>query len=112
MSVTAILHERGSSQLRSTSGGWKPLVGLLEQKLRGSGVMSKLVEAVQRCDVDAMKEAIASGADLNEMDDGMTPLLWAILGGHFDAIKLLLESGADPNVRPNPAAADREAHPF
>jgi ankyrin repeat protein len=33
----------------------------------------------------------------------MTQLLWAILGGYFDAVKLLLESGADPNVRPNPS---------
>ena len=64
---------------------------------------SRLIESVQRCDIGAMKEAIAAGADLNEIDAGMTPLLWAILGGYFDAVKLLLESGADPNVRPNPS---------
>ena len=64
---------------------------------------SRLIQAVQRCDIEAMKEAIAEGADLNEIDCGMTPLLWAILGGYFDAVKLLLENGADPNVRPNPS---------
>ena len=64
---------------------------------------SRLIEAVQRCDIAAMKEAVAAGADLNEIVGGMTPLLWAILGGYFDAVKLLLESGADPNVRPNPS---------
>jgi len=32
----------------------------------------------------------------------MTPLLWAIFRGDIDAVRLLLESGADPNVRPNP----------
>jgi ankyrin repeat protein len=49
-----------------------------------------------------MRQAIASGADLNEFDDfRMTPLLWAIMRGDIDAVRLLLESGADPNVRPN-----------
>jgi ankyrin repeat protein len=63
--------------------------------------VSKLTDAVLRSDYAAMKEAIASGADLNEMADSMTPLLWAILRGDIDAVRLLLESGADPNARPN-----------
>ena len=41
-------------------------------------VKSRLIEGVQRCDMGAMKEAIAAGADLNEIDGGMTPVLWAI----------------------------------
>ncbi len=49
-----------------------------------------------------MTHVIGAGADLNEIDGNMTPLLWAILGGHLDAVKLLLQHGADPNVRPNP----------
>ena len=62
--------------------------------------MSKLVEAAQRNDIPAMKEAIASGNDLNEIDSQyhMTPLLWAIFGGYIDAVRLLLESGANPNT--------------
>jgi len=66
-------------------------------------VASRLIEAVRRCDLEAMKRAIAEGADPNEIDCDVTPLLWAILGGYFDAVKLLLENGADPNVRPNPS---------
>ncbi len=65
--------------------------------------MSKLTEAVLRSDVEAMKQAIASGDNLNEFDGGLTPLLWAIFRGDVDAVRLLLESGADPNVRPNPS---------
>ncbi len=64
--------------------------------------MSKLIEGILRDDIEGMRKAIASGADLNEINSGMTPLLWAILGGYFDAVKLLLESGADPNVQPTP----------
>jgi uncharacterized protein len=64
---------------------------------------SALIEAVLHSDYAAMKVAIAGGADLNELADDMTPLLWAILGGDLQAVRLLLESGADPNVRPNPS---------
>ena len=62
---------------------------------------SKLTEAVLRSDYVAMTAAIAEGANLNELTDGMTPLLWAIMRGDLEAVRLLLESGADPNVRPN-----------
>lgn len=66
-------------------------------------ILSKLVEATVRSDLQAMKEAIASGDNLNQVEEGMTPLLWAIFGGNILAVRLLLESGADPNVRPNPS---------
>jgi ankyrin repeat protein len=65
--------------------------------------MSKLKEAVLRSDLSAIKQAIVDGDDLNELDAGMTPLLWAIFRGDIDAVRLLLESGADPNARPNPS---------
>jgi ankyrin repeat protein len=77
----------------------------LDQNPLGVGVTNKLIEAVLRCDIEAMKREIASGANPNEIDAGMTPLLWAIMGGYFDAVKLLLENGADPNVRPNPSGS-------
>jgi ankyrin repeat protein len=50
-----------------------------------------------------MRELIASGVDLNEFDGlEMTPLLWAIMRGDIDAVRILLESGADPNAKPYP----------
>jgi len=61
--------------------------------------MSKLKDAVLGSDLDAMKSAIASGDDLNELSGGMTPLMWAVFRGDIDAVRLLLESGADPNIR-------------
>ena len=65
--------------------------------------MSELVDATLRSDYAAMKKAIASGSNLNELAGGMTPLLSAVFRGDIDAVRLLLESGADPNVRPNPS---------
>lgn len=76
--------------------------GACDSKLK-KGIHSKLVKAVLFSDLDAIRQAIADGADVNELDAGMTPLLWAIFRGDIDAVRLLLKSGADPNVRPNPS---------
>ena len=65
--------------------------------------MSKLEAAVLCSNLDAMKQAIDAGDDLNELKGDMTPLLWAIMGGNIDAVRLVLQSGADPNIRPNPS---------
>jgi ankyrin repeat protein len=78
------------------------LVALLEDDERGlekSGV-SKLSDAVLCSDLSAMAEAINAGANVNEVDreHKMTPLLWAILRGDIEAVRLLLNSGADPNL--------------
>ena len=51
-----------------------------------------------------MRQLVLSGADPNEFDGyRMTPLLWAIMQGDINAVRFLLENGADPNVRPNPS---------
>jgi hypothetical protein len=63
-----------------------------------------LSDAVLRSDYDRMRRLVGTGVDPNEFDDfRMTPLLWAAMRGDIAAVKILLESGADPNVRPNPS---------
>lgn len=62
--------------------------------------MSKLVDAVMRCDYEGVRNALAQGADVNEADGNMTPLLSAIMTGHVETVRILLEHGADPNFRP------------
>jgi ankyrin repeat protein len=69
----------------------------------GEYVPSKLMYAVRRGDIGTMKEAIATGADPNEIYDGMTPLMFAVYRGDENAVRLLLESGANPNLRPTPS---------
>jgi ankyrin repeat protein len=47
---------------------------------------------------------IAAGVDVNAVDgDGYTALMLAAQGGLDELVRLLLENGADPNVRVSPA---------
>ena len=52
-------------------------------------------------DCEALKRALAKAADVNEIfpGSGWTPLLHAVTQGHYDAAKLLLEHGADPDIQ-------------
>ena len=95
--LAALMQRAGFTDVRIASWNFGSVV------LHTARRHSALTDAVLRSDYAAMTAAIARGANLNEMVDEMTPLLWAIMGGDIDAVRLLLESGADPNVRPNRA---------
>ena len=60
-----------------------------------------LLDAVKRRgNIEAVKQAIADGADLNAMgDEGETPLHQAALGGHKEVAELLIVKGADLNAK-------------
>jgi ankyrin repeat protein len=62
-----------------------------------------LHQASERNDLAEMERLIAEGADLNarshENDGGRVPLEDAIEYGHLEAVKLLLDKGAEVNVR-------------
>jgi ankyrin repeat protein len=66
--------------------------------------VNRLTTAVLRSEYDLMLRIIVAGDDPNELDESkMTPLLWAIMRGDITAVRILLEDGADPNVRPTPS---------
>lgn len=46
--------------------------------------------------VDVLREATRSEANAKDID-GMTPVLWAAFEGHFDALKLLVARGGNPD---------------
>nr|WP_236070853.1 ankyrin repeat domain-containing protein [Streptomyces polyasparticus] len=49
---------------------------------------------------DAVREALADGADIEARDDrGRTPLLLAATGDHDVAARILVEAGADPDAQ-------------
>jgi ankyrin repeat protein len=58
-----------------------------------------LAVAANRGNVDVMRMLIAHGVDLNGRAElGMTPLMWAAQMGHPEAVALLLQHGANPNL--------------
>ena len=52
-------------------------------------------------DLPAMKRYIADGEDVNALDDylNLSPLTWAALNGQTEAARILIENGADVNIR-------------
>jgi len=65
-----------------------------------SGGMTALLLAARDGRVAAVSALIAGGADVNQQSAGdrSTPLVMAIINGHFDTANFLLNRGADPNV--------------
>jgi hypothetical protein len=63
---------------------------------------SPLFRAVSNDDIEALKELIANGADVNDKDDnysGITPLFLAVENGNLATVEMLLEFGAKVNSR-------------
>ena len=58
-----------------------------------------IVGAARDGDIKALKQHIAKGADVNALHFEMPPLTWAALMGQTEAVKLLLQHGADINGR-------------
>ena len=58
-----------------------------------------LVGAVREGDIEAIKQHIAEGADVNALHFEMPPLTWAVTAGQTEAAELLLQHGADINGR-------------
>jgi len=62
----------------------------------------QLTQAVTSGDAGAVSTVLANGADVNERTGGgQTPLILATIFGHTHLIPLLLEAGADPQLRDN-----------
>jgi hypothetical protein len=65
-----------------------------------------LYNAVIKANIDSVKQALASGADINRQDkNGYTSLMWACAycsdPDYAEVSKLLITEGADVNIRTN-----------
>jgi hypothetical protein len=61
-----------------------------------------LTQAVTSGDADIVKALLANGADVNERTGGgQTPIILATIFGHAHLVPLLLDAGADPQLRDN-----------
>ena len=84
----------GSNKSFHEKMGW-----VAEEFFTDAKVIS-LCHAIESEDLELMRQLIDSGADVNAIGEGgMTPLLWAFPDNKIERFKLLLENGADPNVK-------------
>ncbi len=76
-----------------------------DAKQKGPNGETLLMFAGRNGRVDLVKRFVAAGVDVNarEMLRGTTALMWATEQHHPDAVKTLLEAGADPGIASGPA---------
>src|SRR5262245_28365787 len=60
--------------------------------------VTPLPQAAIRNDVAALRQLLGDGHKADESGDSWTALIWASRSGSIDAIKVLLDSGADVNL--------------
>ena len=60
----------------------------------------RLHGAVKNCDKAEILRLIYNGTQLDEIDGfGMAPLHWAVYGGYTEIVEILINAGADVNVK-------------
>ena len=63
------------------------------------GPPKDILEAGESGNIEAIKQHLADGADMNARDDdGLTPLHFAAERGHKEIVELLIANGADVNA--------------
>lgn len=75
------------------------------------GPKNSLAKAAASNDAAAVRELLNSGHKADESDDVWTPLIWATRAGAADAMRVLLDAGADVN-RPGTSGDDWDATPL
>lgn len=69
---------------------------------------TSLGDAVVRGDISALAGLIDTGANLNAMCNGWTPLIHAVYNDKLDIVRLLVNKGADVNLGGDPKLTSRE----
>ena len=72
---------------------------IVETLVRKTGGMTALLHAAREGRIEAVEALLDGGADIDQSSgDHSSPLVLALLNGHFDLAMRLIERGADPNL--------------
>ncbi|MDP2876437.1 MAG: ankyrin repeat domain-containing protein [Holophaga sp.] len=78
----------------------KLILGVILGASVGLHAGASLIKAATKGKVDAVKQCLDAGENVNEADKyGWTPLMWSVYYKHLPVTVLLLEKGADPNIQ-------------
>jgi ankyrin repeat protein len=102
-SLTSIIDDGTGRPQQQQAGGGVPGVtrGYRYNELIGTqGGLTALHFAARQGSAAAARALVEGGVNVNTPGpgDGATPLLVALINGHFDLAAMLLENGADPNL--------------
>ena len=76
------------------------LTAIAAMLLVGCGPGVNIHEAARTGNIEAVKQHIAAGADVNAKNDwGWTPLTYAAINDHEEIAELLIAKGADVNAK-------------
>lgn len=82
-----------------TNIGWAHHSTLVNQEDSVPDADKDLFYWVKENDIDALKSALADGADVTTVDqEGLSLVHWAADRGHLGVLRTLLEAGAEPDV--------------
>jgi ankyrin len=97
--VRALVEAGADVNARSTINNWQRQVTAEPRAIyRPAGGLTPLLYAAREGCIECARHLAEAGADLNLTDpEQVSPLLLAVLNGHFDLAALLLEKGANPS---------------
>jgi TonB family protein len=89
-----------SHEWRHGDAKTEPLSNISQDSWLPKPGVTPLMRAARKGDVDAMKEAIADGAEIDAADaSGWTALMYGAMNESSEPVELLLKAGANPNHR-------------
>ena len=70
--------------------------------------VSELHDAAYEGNLKLVRQLLGGGASVDETDDGLTALQWAVAEEHFEVCRLLLEAGSDASLAGSDSPRDED----